>query len=187
MDALALLHTRNSAPKLDEPAPDRSAIDNMLQAALRAPDHAHLQPTRFLTVSGEARQQLGELFADAAAQRQPDLTVEKKQLLASKALRAPLIIVVIAKITEHPKVPEIEQWLTAGCAAQNILLAAHALGFAGIWRTGANAYDPVIEQGLGLAANEKIVGYLYLGTASEPRKSIPQPDTAEFCQPWLGR
>ena len=189
MDALALLHTRNSSPVLAEPGPDKPALDNMIKAALRSPDHARLRPWRFLTIAGDARNQLGELFADAAARRQaeqqlPELDAEQRGKLAAKALRAPLILVVIAKITEHPRVPAVEQILSAGCAAQNILLAAHAQGYAGVWRTGDNAYDAGIKKGLGLADNEELVGYLYLGTAADTLKAIPTLSVADFCQAW---
>ena len=189
MDALALLHTRNSSPVLAEPGPDKPALDNMIKAALRSPDHARLRPWRFLTIAGDARNQLGELFADAAARRQaeqqlPELDAEQRGKLAAKALRAPLILVVIAKITEHPRVPAVEQILSAGCAAQNILLAAHAQGYAGVWRTGDNAYDAGIKKGLGLVDNEELVGYLYLGTAADTLKAIPTLSVADFCQAW---
>ena len=191
MDALTLLHSRNSAPKLTEPAPTGEALENMLKAALRAPDHARLQPWRFLTIQGEARARLGELFVGAeqlrlAAAGEPPMERDACDRLAAKALRAPLIIVVIAALKEHPKVPALEQLLSAGCAAHGILLAAHAQGYAGIWRTGGNAYDPEVKRGLGLSETEEIVGYLYLGTLDggyKPLKNLPVED---FCQSWTG-
>ncbi|MEE8056710.1 MAG: nitroreductase family protein [Pseudomonadales bacterium] len=189
MDAIKLLHSRNSAPKLREPAPRGEVLADMLKAALRAPDHSWLRPWRFLTIEGEARSCLGELFVTSAAQQravaneQPLTDVESNKL-ANKALRAPLIIVVIAPIKEHPKVPAVEQIISAGCAAQSILLAAHAHGFAGVWRTGANAYDENVKQGLGLTKNEQLVGFLYLGTIDGHYKPLRELPIEDFCQPW---
>ena len=188
MDPLTLLHSRNSVPQLTEPGPNDAQLEAMLKAAVRAPDHARLRPWRFLTITGDARQQLGELYAEAAAQRQAEqqgevMSDEERAKLAAKALRAPLIIVVIATLSEHPKVPEVEQLLSAGSAAQNILLAAHAQGFGAIWRTGANAFDRRVLDGLGLADNERLVGYLYIGSPVA-YKSLPELETDDFCQPW---
>jgi nitroreductase len=189
MDALTLLHGRNSSPKLTTPAPDGQALESMLQAAMRVPDHARLRPWRFLTIDGDARQRLGELFVEATNQRllatnQPALTAEEAAKLAAKPLRAPLIMVVIASVVEHHKVPQIEQLLSAGCAAHAILLAAHALGFAGVWRTGSNAFDATVNQGLGLKDNESISGFIYLGSVDGNYKPLPKLDAKDFCQPW---
>lgn len=189
MDALTLLHSRNSAPRLTTPAPDQEALECMLQAALRVPDHARLNPWRFLTIAGDSRQQLGQLFIEAANQKrlaanEPALTDEESAKLAAKPLRAPLILVVIARVEEHYKVPELEQLLSAGCAAYAILLAAHALGYAGMWRTGSNAFDATVKRGLGLKDNESIIGFIYLGTIDGNHKPLIKLDAKDFCQPW---
>ena len=189
MDAITLLHSRNSAPKLCDPAPQGEVLDNMLKAALRAPDHAWLRPWRFLTITGQARERLGELFVNAAQQRRQEaneavMTEQECAKLAAKALRAPLIIAVVASIQSHPKVPAIEQIISAGCAAHAILLAAHASGFAGVWRTGDNAYDPLVKEGLGLSAAEELVGFLYLGTIDGSYKPLRELSVQDFCRPW---
>lgn len=190
MEAITLLQTRNSVAALTEPGPSIEQINIMLSAAVRAPDHARLRPWRFLTISGDDRHALGQLFVDATQLRlkdggEPPLDEAGCARLAAKPLRAPLILVVIATLTEHPKVPPVEQVLSAGCAAHGILLAAHALGFGAIWRTGANAFDATVERGLGLDAGEQIVGYLYLGTPVG-YKPLPDVDVTDFCQPWHG-
>jgi nitroreductase len=189
MDAITLLHGRNSAPRLTEPAPSSEILDDMFKAAFRAPDHARLRPWRFLTIEGESRNQLGDVFANAAQLRNaanngPSLTEGELDKIRSKALRAPLIIAVIACVQEHPKVPEIEQIISAGCAAQNILLAAHAHGFAGVWRTGANAFDREVMNQLGLSAHEQLVGFLYLGTIEGKYKPLAELQVEDYCQPW---
>ncbi len=189
MDALTLLHSRNSAPRLREPAPTGEQLDNMYKAAFRAPDHAWLRPWRFLTITGGSRDELGKLFVEAAQQRRQQagelaLTEEEVAKLAAKPLRAPLIITVVATIKEHPKVPAVEQLISAGCAAHSLLLAAHAQGFAGVWRTGSNAFDPTVMAGLGLAPNEEIVGFLYLGTIDGNYKPLRELNIEDYCQPW---
>ncbi|MGK0499005.1 MAG: nitroreductase [Oceanicoccus sp.] len=191
MDALQLLHTRNSAPRLRDPAPQGDDLDDILKAALRAPDHSWLRPWRFLTITGDAREKLGELFVGASQQRQqaagePTLDDAALAKLAAKPLRAPLIVVVVASVKEHPKVPEIEQLLSAGCAAHGIMLACHAKGFAGVWRTGANAFDKTVHRGLGLAPHEHLIGFLYLGTIAGSYKPLRELAVADYCQNWSG-
>lgn len=191
MDALTLLHTRNSSPRLCEPAPDEEALHNMLKAALRSPDHSWLRPWRFLTIAGDDRLKFGQLMVEATRKRKAQsgeaaMSAEEEQKLANKTLRAPLIVVVVAVLKDHPKVPEMEQLISAGCAAHGILLAAHAQGFAGVWRTGANAYDELVERGLGMANHEKIVGFLYLGTVDGSYKTLREMPVEEFCQSWSG-
>lgn len=184
MDALTLLQQRNSAPKLCEPGPDPQALDCMLRAATRAPDHANLRPWRFLLIQGDARHELGNLFAEALVARAPDVAEAEQAKARSKALRAPLIVAVAVRYTEHPKVPFIEQQLSAGCAAHALLLAAQALGYAGIWRTGANAFDRHVMQGLGLAANESLVGFVYIGTREGRPKPLPEHKPQDFAEHW---
>lgn len=180
MDALTLLHNRNSAPKLSEPGPSADELDGLLRAALRAPDHARLQPWRFLIVEGEARNALGDIYANALQARNSEATEADLDKARSKALRAPLIIAVVVRHLEHPKVPLLEQQLSAGCAAHSILLAAEVLGYAGIWRTGTNAFDPAIWRALGLADHESLIGYLYIGTRVGGRKPLPALNPADF-------
>lgn len=184
MDATELLLSRNSMPQLIEPAPSDEALERLIQAACRAPDHAWLKPWRFLVVEGEARQKLGEIYAKAALLRDAETPERALERLRNQPLRAPMIITVVAHIQPHPKVPKQEQIISAGCAAHAILLAAHAEGFAGIWRTGDNAYDPHVIQTMGLAENEEIIGFLYLGTAAGPLKALPDNDIKKYCQIW---
>lgn len=184
MDALDLLLGRNSAAKLCAPAPQGEALEIIYQAALRAPDHARLRPWRFLSVSEQRRDTIGDLFAAALALRNPLATREELDKARSKSQRAPLIIVVIASVSEHPKVPRIEQQLSAGCAAHAMLLAAHAQGFGAIWRTGANAFDRYVMTGLGLAAHEEIIGFLYIGSVDGTPKPLPQMNIADYVREW---
>jgi len=135
----------------------------MLQAAQRAPDHAQLAPYRFLVITGEGRAALGALMVAARLAAAPDTDAATLAKLRLKPLRAPMMIIGIASPTPHPKVPEIEQLLTAGIALQNMSSMAWARGFGAIWRTGDLAYNHQVQAGLGLAEHEQVTGFLYVG------------------------
>lgn len=183
MEALDALLNRVSVARLTEPAPNAAQREGLFQAALRAPDHGQLRPWRFLTIEGQARERLGELFAEAV-QAKGDASQAALDKARAMPLRAPLVVVVIACLHAHPKVPESEQRLAAGCAAHGMLIAAHAQGIGAVWRTGDMAFDRHVYAGLGLAANEELIGYLYLGTpATEPR-TPPVLHTSDFVQAW---
>jgi nitroreductase len=102
----------------------------------------------------------------------------------AKPLRAPLIVVVAAVLREHRGVPAVEQIVAAGAAAENILVAAHALGFGAFWRTGAPAYDETVKRALGLRPEDAIVGFLYLGTPAAPLPPMPPADVAPHLTRW---
>ena len=158
----------------------------MLAAAVHVPDHGKLTPWRFLRIAGEARARLGDLLA--ARQREqdpdaPDAVVEKDR---GRFNPAPVVIAVVAQLTPGHKIPEQEQLLSAGCACFSLLLAADALGYGAQWLTGWAAYDPVIAQRLGLAAHERIVGFVHIGRAQEPAPERPRPDPAARLTDWTG-
>ncbi len=183
-ETLKFLQSRNSAPKLAAPAPGPAELDQIFAAALRVPDHAWLRPWRFLVVSGERRAELGRVFVEALKLRNPAADEAALAKAANGPLRAPTLVVVITRLSEHPKVPHVEQRQSAACAAHAILLATEACGYAGIWRTGDAAFDPNVQRALGLAANEEITGFLYLGTREGNAKPIPALDPADFVAHW---
>lgn len=184
MDALDALINRVSVARLSEPAPTPEQRELLLRAALRAPDHGQLRPWRFLSIEGEAREALGELFVRAELARDAQAPAALLDKTRAMPLRAPLLMVVIACVKEHPKVPESEQLLAAGCAAHGMLLAAHAQGLGAIWRTGALSHDPVVHAGLGLADNERLIGFLYIGTPQGERRTPPVLEAADFVRDW---
>jgi nitroreductase len=187
MEAIELLLTRASTGKLREPAPDEVTLQRAFAAALRAPDHGLLRPWRFQLIRGEARERFGELMRARLLARKPGALPEELEREQRKPLRAPLLIVVSARVRpEHPKVPAIEQVLSAGAAAQNILLALHAQGYAGMWRTGPAAYDPAVKRALGLAEGDAIVGFIYAGTAAFPVPDTARPENAAHVEEWRG-
>ncbi|MGE4220603.1 MAG: nitroreductase family protein [Alphaproteobacteria bacterium] len=189
MDAMDALLNRSSVPAklLAEPAPAGAELDEILATAMRAPDHGALRPWRFLTIRGEARRRLGEVFAEALCRRDPLATEDMRQKELGRPLRSPLILVVYAEIVaNHPKVPRVEQVVAAAAAAQNVLLAAHAKGYGGIMLTGANAHDTHVKTALGIDPDNEIVTFLYLGTPVETPRQKPRPDPAAFCREWNG-
>ncbi len=186
MLATELLAARASNGKLTDPAPEGEERARILADALRAPDHGAVRPWTILTVEGEARAKLGELFARALRASDPEATEEQVTRLAGKPLRAPLIFVVAASVRAHPKAPEIEQVLSAGAVAHGLLLSLQARGYAGFWRTGPMAYSDVVKEGLGLAPSDHIVAFLYAGTPSVAPPAMPRPTPADVTRPWTG-
>ena len=163
MDALDALTSRSSAKTFGDTAPTQEHIDIALRAAVRAPDHGRLRPWRFMIIEGDQRRKFGELMAASALRRVPSLSEGDLQRERDKPLRAPLIILVACRIVPGTKVPVIEQLMAAGAAAQNLLLALHALGYVAAWKTGEAAYDTQVKKSLGLAADDHIVGFIYTG------------------------
>jgi len=178
MQAIDMLLKRRSAKTLTDPAPDAGALELLLECAARAPDHGRLRPWRFVVIRGAARERLGELMADLLRRKLPAASAENLQRERQKALRAPLIVVVAAVCNTEAKIPPVEQLLAAGAAAQNMMLAATALGYGAMWKTGDAAYDDALKAALGLAAADAIVGFMYLGTP--PTDAVPPPARAQW-------
>lgn len=186
MDALELLLGRESALRLEAPGPTPEKLDVMLGSAVRAPDHGRLRPWRFVIVPTERRGNLGEVMATALRGREPGASAEALQRERDKAMRAPLIVVVAAHIQKGHKIPEVEQLCSTAAAAQNIMLAARAQGYGAMWKTGAAAYDPGVKQALGLAADDEIVGFLYLGTQVGGGSPAMRPAAQDHVSVWQG-
>ncbi|MDB6143299.1 MAG: nitroreductase family protein [Pseudomonas sp.] len=186
MDALDALLNRVSVPRLIDPAPDAAQREILFGAALRAPDHGQLRPFRFLTVEGSAREKMGELLVEALQLSGAEVTPQALDKARQGPFRAPLVVVVIAKLQDHVKVPKQEQRITAGCAAHAVLIAAYAMGVGAVWRTGELSYSAHVAKGLGLAADEEVVAFLYLGTPLNEPRTAPKLDTADFVGDWQG-
>lgn len=156
----------------------------MLRCALRSPDHAWLRPWRFLSIRGERREAFGQLLLESLLRRDPEASDAERKRALEAPLRAPLLVAVIARLREHPKVPGWEQELSAGCAAFSLMLAAEAQGYAAIWRTGPPTRDPVLAAALGLAEGERLIAFIYVGTRSGEPKPLPVLDPDDFHQSW---
>jgi len=181
MQAIDALLCRYSARSLIEPAPDEAALGLILESATRAPDHGRLRPWRFIVIRADDR------AAEHTRRTKASVSDEALERERRKAFRAPLIVVVAAVVTPGVKIPPIEQILSAGAAAQNMLQATFALGFNAVWKTGGPAYDDQVKVALGLQAKDAIVGFVYMGTDTEGPGPLPRPDWREFVQTWPPR
>jgi nitroreductase len=175
---LALLSTRRSVKPdlLRPPGPTPEELDTILTLAARVPDHKKLAPWRFLVFAGEARARMGEVFAAACAEEDASppspvrLDTERQRFL-----RAPLVVGVVSRVVTNPGAPEWEQVLSAGAACFNLCLAANALGYGTSWITEWIAYSPRVRTALRLADNERVAGFIYVGTpaARPPDRERP--------------
>src|SRR3954453_14458288 len=162
------------------PGPSASELETILTVGARVPDHGKLAPWRFIVFDGDARARAGEVIAKVFAEKnrrasQADIDIEKRRLMD-----APLVIAVVSFARPHPKVPEWEQQLSAGASAMNILSAASALGYGANWLTGWFAFDRDVLDGLGLKADEKIAGFIHIGTPSKPNDDRPRPALSDI-------
>jgi nitroreductase len=180
LDALTLLLTRQSAPRLIAPGPSDDQLKTILDAAARVPDHGGLTPWEFIIATGGGLEKLGNVFAEASALNGAEEDVINKT--KNMPLRAPMVITVVAKVKQHPKVPAFEQQLAAGCAAMAMQQAVFAQGLGGIWRTGALAFDKNVHQLLDLEQTDQIVGFLYIGTPALKATTKPVKEGMGFAR-----
>ena len=183
---LQFLETRRSTPsrQLGPPGPDDTTLLRMLRTAVRVPDHGKLVPFRFLRIHGDARRALGEALVARALELDPQASTATLEKDRARFSHAPLIVTVIARLDARHKVPEQEQLLSAGCVCFALLQAAQAMGFGAQWLTAWAAYDAAIGKTLGLQADEKIIGFIHIGT---PRMEAPErdrPDAAALLSDW---
>jgi len=182
-----LLSRRSVPPRLvGAPAPTQSEVDDLLAAAVRAPDHGMVRPWRFHVLRGEALDRLGDIFVEALLKREPNATRETIEKEKTRPQRAPLIIAACAKIDQGraAKIPPVEQIVSVGAACQNILLAAHAKGYGAIMLTGENARDPHVKAAFDLDTSDEIVAFIYIGTPTGPQFDTARPDPAQFTTVW---
>lgn len=175
------------ADLLAEPAPDTAELERLLGPAMSVPDHGAIRPWRFVTIRGAARERLSDVFEDALRAREPEAGAEDIANIRGKPLRAPLLVAVGAEIVpDHPKVPPAEQLVSAGCAAHALLLAAHAAGWGAILLTGWPAHDARVRAALGFAEKDRLVGFVYMGTAPEGPRDKKRPAPGRFLSDWTG-
>ncbi|HEY0859930.1 MAG TPA: nitroreductase [Pseudoxanthomonas sp.] len=185
-DPLHILDTRRSVPsrQLGEPGPDHATLLRMLASAVRVPDHGKLVPFRFIRLQGAARHALGDLLAARTLHLQPDAAAAVIEKDRARFAHAPVVITVVARLTPGHKVPEQEQLLTAGSVCFALLQAAQALGFGAQWLTGWMAYDDAVAATLGLSADERIVGFIHIGTPKMEAPERERPDPALLLTDW---
>nr|WP_249156577.1 nitroreductase [Bradyrhizobium sp. KB893862 SZCCT0404] len=181
-DAIELLKTRRSVKprEMTGPGPSPAELETILTIGARVPDHGKLAPWRFIIFEGDARQRAGEVIAKVFARKNPgapaaDIETERKRLMD-----APLVIGIVSFTKPHPKVPAFEQELSAGASAMNIVTAATALGYGACWLTGWFSFDRDVLDGLGLKPDEKLAGFIHVGTPTKPSEDRPRPFLSEI-------
>ena len=184
--ALDLLLRRRSvsANSLSEPGPNEEQLRQILTAASRVPDHKKLAPWRFILFQGEARKEFGAVLAEACRLEEKEPSTFRLETEAARFLRAPIVIAVISRVVPNPAAPEWEQILSAGAACQNMILAATALGFGAQWITEWYGYSEKVRHTLKLASNERVAGFVYIGTAKEKPEERERPKLADIVSAW---
>ena len=173
-----------SANSLGEPGPSQDEIEQILTAAARVPDHKKLVPWRFLLFQGDARATFGEILAEICKREEEDPSQFRLETAANRFMRAPLVIAAISRVVSNPAAPEWEQVLSAGAACQNLLIAATALGYGAQWITEWYGYSQGVRAALKLADNERVAGFVYIGTAKEKSEERERPSLADIAQAW---
>ncbi|WP_144574024.1 nitroreductase [Agrobacterium sp. DE0009] len=184
---LDYLKVRRSTPALQlaEPGPSTTQIEDMLRLAVRVPDHGKLAPWRFVVYRGEERVRLGETALRIALEKNPELDLQQQDVERTRFTRAPVVIAVISTAKPHFKIPEWEQVMSAGAVCLNLIFAANATGFAANWLTEWFAFDPAFLSETGVSADEKIAGYIHIGSTVFPPVERPRPDLADVVT-WIG-
>lgn len=162
-----------------EPGPSAKDLEVILRCATRVPDHAKLTPWRIQVVQGEAQAKLGEVFAEVFKAQNPNANKERLEAERRRPQRAPLLLIVSSKL-ESERIPRLEQLLSGGAVCQNILIAATALGYASQWLSEWVNYDADVKAHLDVSPTDEILGFMYLGTASEKPKERPRPELEEI-------
>ncbi len=181
--ALELIESRQTLGKLVAPAPSEAEIEQVIRAALSAPDHRRIRPWQFMQLRDDARNALGQIFSECLTESGIDDVGQHTKVLA-QPLRAPLIIIAVVKTQTGVSVPIVEQILSMGAAIQNALLMLNAQGYGSIWRSGALAESPILKQKLGLSVEDEIAGFIYIGTPAKQLPSRVPLQVSDFLSNW---
>ena len=186
-DALlaAMLSRRSISPRrLAWPGPSAAQLQQMVQAALRAPDHGHKLPWRFIAFDDTRRAELAQLFEDEKRRRTPDAGVQDIERARAHATQTPAMLGFVVRPTPDDKVPDHEQWLCAGAALGNLLLAAHAMGFGAIVLSGGRCKDEILCRSLGVAQGETLAGFVSIGAMTSPPPPLVPVDVDRVLSTW---
>ncbi|NNC95674.1 MAG: nitroreductase [Chitinophagales bacterium] len=180
METLRTLTERISINNLDHPVPSDDELETVYQAALRAPDHGRLTPWLFITVRPEERELLGKIFRESLETVDSGVTKGELEKWENKPMKAPMIIISIARIKDHPTIPASDMVLSAAAATQNMSLALFDMGYSTYWRTGEMRDNDALKKVLGLQKRDVIVGFLYIGTPQDSYKTIPDRESEDY-------
>ncbi|MBT2244101.1 nitroreductase [Sphingobium sp. BHU LFT2] len=182
---LTLLQTRRSGKPRDliAPGPDDTQLRQILEVALRTPDHGKLAPWRFVIVPQDKREKLAEVLEAAYRAEKPEAGRLEIEAMHQFAHQAPTLVVALSKPVAGSKIPVWEQELSAGAAIMNLLHATHALGFAGGWLTGWPSFNDDVRDAFG-SADERLAGFVFIGTPSRALEERPRPDYNDIVSTW---
>ena len=184
---VANILARRSVGRIAADPVSREQVEELLRAAVRAPNHHLTSPWRFVVIAGEARREIGEAHLRARLRAEPDLSPAAREKEATRLERAPVVIACCVHPGEDPaEAREDRDAVAAGI--QNLLLAARARGLATMWRTGAMADEPEVAEALGLGPRDAVVGFVYLGrpmsAGAEAASPRPEPETLTVWRGW---
>lgn len=179
MDVFEAIYGRHSQKKVKPDSVPRALIEKLLDAAVQAPNHYKVRPWRFVVITGEARHRLGHVMSESLRGRHPDFPEEAFDKAHATPLQAPVVIAIGVDKPSEPKVVEIENICAAAAAAQNLLLAAHALGLGAKWRTGEWAEDVMVKKFLGFEPDQHIIGFIYVGYPEFVQEFPPRPSSED--------
>lgn len=177
MDVFEAIFSRHSISKVRPDPVPRDFVEKLLASAVQAPNHFRVRPWRFFVMTGEARYRLGEIMAQSLLERHPDSLLSELEKERGRPLRAPVVIAIGVDVPSEPKVVEVENICASAAAAENMLLAAHALGLGAMWRTGPAAMNPDVKAFFGLSPHQHLIGFIYVGY---PEEEIPRPERPSF-------
>ena len=179
---LAFLKSRKSASAkaMGGLGPSGDQLNEILEIAVRVPDHGKLSPWRFVLIEGEARARIGEGFAEVWAKNNPSHSKESLDFQRGLFMRAPFILVVVSSSVVHGKIPVWEQQMSAAAVCYNAVLAASAMGFDAQWQSDWVAYDMGAKEVMGVHAHEKVAGIIYIGTSTVPLEDRPRPNVSDL-------
>lgn len=185
---LNVLRSRRSVPALllNAPAPAGAELETLLTIASRVPDHGKLAPWRFIVFEGEARHAAGEVIARAFLADNPGADESRVAAERQRLAHAPLVVAVVSRAKPHAKIPEWEQVLSAGAVCMNLVVAANAMGYATSWLTQWFAFDRRVLDALGLDPQERIAGFIHIGTAAETPADRARPALADIVTRYRG-
>lgn len=188
MDVINAIRTRRSIGKVKNESIPKELIEQIIEAAVYAPNRYITQPWRFFVISGDGRKALSKVMEEIAVQSGIDVQTEqgkaKLEKEKNKPFRAPVIVAVAAEVTEDGKVIRLEELGAVYASIENMLLTAHSLGVASYWKTGKACYHPKMKEFFGLKPKDEILAFVYLGYADMEKKMAPRKPAAELTK-WI--
>jgi len=183
---MAYLAARRSIPavKLAEPAPSGDDLDRILTVAARVPDHGKLAPWRFIVIAGDDRTAFVDRVMAIWRKNNPDASAEDERVERGKREAGPLLVVIVSRTVDHPKIPAWEQELSAGAVCMNFVHACNASGYVAQWLTAWLAFDTDVADLLGLEEGDRIAGFMHVGTPTEAPVERDRPDLSAIVSRW---